>query len=78
MSYTRNFIHNIGGEPIEFDVTYNTENHFFKVQEAGLTEPYLLKFDMSSRVWSIESSQDTKISAEELALLVQKHFGRTV
>lgn len=78
MSYTRTFNQDINGTSVEFDVTYNTENHFFTVVESGLSEPYLLKFDMDTRTWSTDNNQESKIAAEELAILVQKHFGRSV
>lgn len=78
MSYTRTFSHDIDGTSVDFDVTYNTESHFFTVIESGLPESYLLKFDMGTRTWSIEAEAEPKISAEELAILVQKHFGRSV
>ncbi|WP_166333282.1 hypothetical protein [Sphingobacterium chungjuense] len=78
MSFTRTFSHDIDGTSVEFDVTYNTENHFFTVKEAGLSKPYLLKFDMATRTWSTEGDAESKISADELAILVQKHFGRSV
>lgn len=77
MSYNRKFAHTVNGESLDFDVTYDPETHFFTVLESGLSESYLLKFDMATRTWSTEGSTP-KISAEDLAVLVQNHFGRSV
>ncbi|MCL7987484.1 hypothetical protein M8998_05980 [Sphingobacterium sp. lm-10] len=78
MGYNRKFSHSVNGDSVEFDVTYNTENHYFTVLESGLSDSYLLKFDMATRTWSTDGGAESKIAAEDLAILVQKHFGRSV
>lgn len=78
MSYNRKFTHSINGESVDFDVTYDPETHFFTVLESGLMDSYLLKFDMATRTWSMEGDIASKIAADDLALLVQNQFGRSV
>ena len=78
MNFNRKFTHVVGEEEVAFDVTYNPDTHFFTVYESGLSMPYLLKFDMSTRTWSTVEGPKPKISADDLAVLVQQHFGRSV
>ncbi|WDF70334.1 hypothetical protein PQ465_08125 [Sphingobacterium oryzagri] len=78
MDFNRKFEHVVDGKQVIFDVTYNPQTHFFHVRETDDSEEYLLKFDMASRTWSIDGTSHSKISADELAALVQKNFGHFV
>lgn len=78
MDLNRKFQHEVNGNTVEFDVTYNPQTHFFDVFESGQREGYLLKFDMQTRKWSIDGSDSAQLPADELAILVQKSFGHFV
>ena len=78
MDFNRKFEHVVDGKQIIFDVTYNPQTHFFHVLETDNPDGYLLKFDMANRTWSTEGQGTPQISADELAVLVQKNFGHFV
>ncbi|TDS13139.1 hypothetical protein [Sphingobacterium paludis] len=78
MNFNRKFEHTVDGKQILFDVTYDPSTHHFQVLENGQEVGYLLKFDMTQRVWSTEGTVEPALPAEELALLVQKNFGHFV
>ncbi len=78
MNFTRKFQHNVNGQSIEFEATYNPQTHDFRILDSGREEPYDLSFDMQARVWSIRDGKSSSLPVDELAIQVQKSFGMFV
>ena len=78
MDLNRKFEHQVGGKVVTFDVRYDPSTHHFNVLEDANSISYRLIFTMQTRKWHIEDGPAASLSAEELALLVQKSYGMFV
>lgn len=74
MNLSRQFTQEVDGKPVNFNVTYNPETHFFTVVEDNKSS-YTLSFNLSTREWKTADGPKPSVPVDQLAHLVQKSFG---
>lgn len=74
MDLNRTFTHTHMERDIKFSVTYDPQTHSFNVVEDD-SKNYILNYNPATKSWTTTEDPMPSIPVNELAILVQQHFG---